>query len=404
MTLLIILNCIYIIKVLFYFCLPKKLKVAADVNQIIIDETTEIGVDIIVPMFNEEKVILSTIEALNKIKYSNYNIILIDDGSTDGTLALIRQHYENHTNIKILSQPNKGKAYALNHAIENSYHDIIVCIDADTLIEPNLIEKLLPYFKDSLVAAVAGNIKICNRNNLITNVQAVEYTTLYNYDRKLSEAVDSILIIPGALGAFRREIVLSLGGYRSNTLAEDTELTLRILCNNYKIRNAPDVIGYTEAPASLKMFLRQRIRWKVGTFQVLKSYPFSHQNIVLSYIIIPYAWLFGMILPVVTPLIDIVFFYHVFFKHNLLTVNLYLAFILIDSVICSVIILLMKENPLQILFIVFQRFLLRQLSLFTYSSIVIKAITGNLFKWDKITRYGNSKTATIRVLAEIPEK
>ncbi|MCX2584729.1 glycosyltransferase family 2 protein [Pedobacter sp. MR22-3] len=363
-----------------------------------------IGVDIIVPMFNEEKVILDTIEALNKIKYSNYTIILIDDGSTDGTLALIRQHYGNYPNIKILSQPNKGKAAALNRAIENSYNDIIVCIDADTLIESDLIEKLLPYFEDSQVAAVAGNIKVCNRNNLITNVQAVEYTTLYNYDRKLFESVDGILIIPGALGAFKREIVLSLGGYRSDTLAEDTELTLRILCNNYKIRNATDLVGYTETPASLKMFLKQRIRWKVGTFQVLKNYPFSHQNKVLSYIIIPYAWIFGMILPIVTPLIDIMFFYQVFFKRDFSTVNLYLSFILIDSVICSVIILLMKENPFQILFIVFQRFILRQLSLFTYVAIIIKAITGKLFKWDKITRYGNSKAATIRALAEMQEK
>lgn len=396
MTLLITLNCLYIIKILFYFCLPKKNKVGRDEHKMMMEKINPPGVDIIVPMFNEEKVILGTIEALNKIQYPNYKVTLIDDGSTDGTLALIRQHYENHPNFKILSQQNKGKASALNRAIESSSNEIIVCIDADTLVQSDLIEKLLPYFDDPQVAAVAGNIKVCNRNNLITNVQAVEYMTMYNYDRKLFESVNGILIIPGALGAFRRDVVASLGGYTSETLAEDTELTLRILCNNYLIRNATELVGYTETPASLKMFLRQRIRWKVGTFQVLTNYPFSHRNKVLSFVIIPYAWIFGMILPIVTPFIDYLLIYQLLFKQDYSIVNPYLSFILIDAVICSFIILLMKENPLQILFVVFQRLLLRQLALFTHIAIVLKAFTGNLFKWDKITRYGDSKISAIR--------
>lgn len=367
-----------------------------DDDKFITEERDPVGVDIIVPMFNEEKVILGTIESLMKIRYSNYTINLIDDGSTDGTLGLIRKYYGNHPNFKIISQENKGKASALNKAIENSSNEIIVCIDADTLVQPDLIEKLLPYFDDPQVAAVAGNIKVSNRNNLITHMQAIEYTTMYNYERKLFESVKGILIIPGALGAFRRAVVSAMGGYTSDTLAEDTELTLRILCGNYLIRNATDLVAYTETPASLKMFLRQRIRWKVGTFQVLANYPFAHENKVLSFVIIPYAWIFGMILPIVTPFIDYLLIYHLLFKHDFSIVYPYLSFILIDSAICSVILLLMKENPLQILFMVFQRLMLRQLTMITYISIAIKAVTGNLFRWDKITRYGDSKMSTMR--------
>ncbi|AOM80154.1 glycosyltransferase family 2 protein [Pedobacter steynii] len=392
MLLLIILNCLFALKIVIYFFLPKKgyrSKNSAPIAAPIVNDDIEpVGVDIIVPMFNEEKVIIRTIEALRKIDYKKLCITIIDDGSEDDTLHLVRQHYEGLPNFNIIHQPNKGKAAALNNAIENSSHEIIICIDADTLVKPDLIDKLLPYFKDPRVAAVAGNIKVSNRSNLITQIQSTEYTTMYNYDRNLFESVNGILIIPGALGAFRREVVYSIGGYTSDTLAEDTELTLRILCNDYLIRNAADAEGYTEVPASLKMFIRQRIRWKVGTVQVLSSYPFSHPNKILLFLIIPYNWIFGMFLPLITPIVDYFVIYQCLFMHDFSLLPAYLCFIGIDSLICSAIILLSKERPLQILFMVFQRFLLRQLVLLTYITMVVKAFKGSLFKWEKITRYG----------------
>lgn len=394
MTLLIIINSFYILKALIYFFLPKNVHTfKADVEA---SKLSLVGVDIIVPMFNEEKVILQTMEALKDIDYPDFTITLIDDGSTDGTLELVRSTYQDCLNLRIISQSNKGKAAALNTAIEHSSNDIIVCIDADTLVMPDLLKKLIPYFYDAQVAAVAGNIKISNRNNLITKVQAIEYMTMYNHDRQLFESSEGILIIPGALGAFRREVLTSLGGYAGNTLAEDTELTLRILCNNYKIRNGLDLVGYTEAPASLKMFLRQRIRWKVGTFQVLVNYPFSHHNKLMSFVIIPYNWIFSMIFPTITSFIDFIFIYHILFKHDYSIWLLYSCFILIDSLTCYVIIVVMKEKSISLIIIIFQRMMLRQLSLLTHISIGISAITGNLFKWNKLTRYGDAKIGAIR--------
>lgn len=378
-------------KIFFYIFLSKKPSYQKEGNDIEFIQKEEISVDIIVPMFNEEKVILDTINALTKINYPNLNITLIDDGSTDNTLSLVRHHFSHHQRIKIIAQPNKGKASALNKAIENSFNKIIICIDADTLVKSDLIDKIIPYFKDKKVAAVAGNIKICNKNNVITHIQSTEYITMYNYDRKLFEGSNGVLIIPGALGAFRREVVEALGGYTSSTLAEDTELTLRILSNNYIIRNALDASGYTEAPASLKMFLRQRIRWKIGTFQVLSKYPLSHTNKILSFVIIPYNWLFAILLPVITPLADYLFIYRCLILQDLSILPAYLYFIGIDSIICSAIVILMKENPGQILYMPFQRFLLRQLSFLTHITIGIKAIKGGLYKWEKITRYGISK-------------
>jgi len=375
-----------LLKIIIFLLLPKKPMYETDESTI--EKMKNKGVDIIVPMYNEEKIIFETVEALKKVKYHNLTIILVDDGSSDETLNIVRKHYEQEQNFIIISQQNKGKASALNNAIKNSNNEIIICIDADTIIEPDLIEKLLPYFQDPRVAAVSGNIKISNKINLITKIQSTEYMTMYNYDRELFEAVNGILIIPGALGAFRRQVVNSLGGYKSDTLAEDTELTSRILCNNYFIRNASDVVGYTEAPADLKMFLRQRIRWKVGTFQVLSNYPLSHPNKILSYLIIPYNWIFGMILPVITPIIDYLVFYRCLFVHDLSLLKSYLLFIVIDSAICSVIIMIIKESPSQIFFMVFQRFFLRQLAFLTNIAIVFKAITGDLFRWKKITRYG----------------
>lgn len=386
-----VISFLFTMKILFFLFMPKKVRINKKNKEIRSDKAEDISIDIIVPMFNEEKVIIETINALVKINYQNLNITLIDDGSTDGTLMLVRQHFANHKNITIIAQQNKGKASALNKAIENSFNKIIICIDADTLVKPDLIDKLVPYFSDKRVAAVAGNIKISNRKNLITHIQSTEYMTMFNYDRKLFEASNGILIVPGALGAFRREVVEDLGGYTSSTLAEDTELTLRILCNGYLIRNAADVVAYTEAPESIQMFLRQRIRWKIGTLQVLMKYPRSHHNRILSFIIIPYNWLFAMILPIITPLADYLFIYKCLLMRDFTIFPSYLYFIIIDSVICSAIILLIKENIFQIVYMVLQRFLLRQLTVLTHITMGIKALQGNLYKWDKITRYGVSK-------------
>ncbi|WP_432328246.1 glycosyltransferase family 2 protein [Mucilaginibacter sp. P25] len=229
-------------------------------------------VDIVVPMYNESDVILKTLKSLSVINYSNFRVIVIDDGSTDDSLQLVERNFGQYDNFVILSQTNLGKAEALNNAISASTGEIIICIDADTLVKPNIINSFLPYFDNKDVAAVAGYVKVGNRINLITKIQNIEYVTNQNYVRSIFDSVNGILVVPGAVGAFRTSIIKQVGGYSSGTLTEDSDLTFRIIKRGFVIKNSLDAIGFTEAPATLKMFCRQRVRWIVGNLQVLTKY------------------------------------------------------------------------------------------------------------------------------------
>lgn len=353
-------------------------------------------VDIIVPMFNEELVIINTITNLIKIEYNKFNIIIIDDGSSDGSLDIVTKSFREHPNIIIAHQENKGKAAALNHAIQISNSDIIVCIDADTIVQKDIIDKILPYFLDKQVAAVSGYIKVGNRTNFITTIQYIEYITHYNFERIIFETLNGIIVVPGALGAFRRSVVNEVGGYCSGLLTEDSDFTFKILCGNYIIKNATDVIGFTEAPATAKMFYRQRVRWKMGLAVVLHKYRnklFNHTNKSLFFIVLPYTWLFCLILPFIIPILEYVLLYdylagepsfYLFWPY-------YLIYNIVDLILCISILIKCKEKTSLILATTVQRFFLRHLTFFVYIHIFIRYLNGNLFRWDKITRLGSVK-------------
>lgn len=349
-------------------------------------------IDIIVPMFNEEKVILKTINNLLKINYPSFRIILVDDGSTDNGLNLVTQKYLNHPKVVILTQPNSGKSVALNRAIKYSDSPIVVCVDADTLVNPNALKRFVKYFSDDNVAAVSGYIKVGNQDNLITRMQYLEYITNQNYERIIFECVNGILVVPGAISAYKRSILESAGGFNSDTLTEDSDISVKLLNMKYTIRNAKDVIGYTEAPSTIKMFNIQRIRWKVGAIQVLSKYFklfLVHKNFALKWLVVPYTWVFTIFLPLIAPLADYIFCLHLLFLPDFLKVTVgYFSFILLDSAICYVIVKEYKES-ISFSSILLSRLLLRQLNLYMYVTMFIGYFSGNLFTWGKIKRYGS---------------
>ncbi|WP_175470612.1 glycosyltransferase [Pedobacter hartonius] len=350
-----------------------------------------LSVDIIVPAYNEEKVILTTLDSLNEITYAGIQIIVVDDGSQDGTLALVKKRYGASPKFKIISQENKGKAFALNQGIRCSASDIVVCLDADTTVGADIIDKLVPYFHDFRVAAVAGTVKVRNDTGLICDMQLMEYLTSQNYEREVFESVNGILVIPGAIGAFRRNVLTSLDGYNNDTLTEDTDITLKILCNKYIVKNAADVFGYTEVPASIGAFLRQRVRWKVGTVQVLYKY---HKQAMLSihpavsFIVIPYTWLYCIVLPFITPFVDYVFLVHLLFYPDFLLSGDYLLYILLDLAVPAFILFMRRDGSYQLVYLLFLRFLLRQVTFLSYIEICIRMCKGTLFEWRKSVRYG----------------
>jgi len=257
------------------------------------------SISIIIPAYNEEKVIANTIEALISEDYPKKEIVMVNDGSTDKTLE-VANRYKNQ--IKVLSKENGGKATAMNYAIRYCSGEIIVVVDADTIIGVGSLKQLVQGFKSEKVAAVAGNIKIRNANNLITKCQSLEYIASIQVVRRVFDYFGSIPIVPGALGAFRKSALIESGLYDKSTIVEDFDCTLKVAKSGFTVSGTVKAIAYTEAPDTLKDFIKQRQRWFRGNLQVYKR----HFNILrnprfgfLQRLSFPFMLLSAIIMPIV---------------------------------------------------------------------------------------------------------
>ena len=352
-----------------------------------------LSVDIVLPMYNEEKVVVATIENLLNIANNDFSIIVVDDGSTDQSYLIVNNHFQGHPRVRLLHQQNAGKSMALNRGMNASESDIIVCIDADTHVKPDVIDRILPFFRDEKVAAVSGYIKVGNRVNLLTDMQNVEYLATLNHERRVFEHINGILVVPGALGAFRRSQVKEIGGFTSEALAEDCDITLRMLCNDFVIKNAPEAISFTEAPATLKMFIRQRVRWTVGLMQGLLKHSrhlFTQPNKALAYWVVPYTFLYRIILPVLIPLADYFLLYACFGLGQHVLLIFFLLCILADT-LTKFLVLKHKNEHIGFLKLAGMEFIFRHLVFITYICILLKWFNGSLYGWKKIIRQGNVK-------------
>lgn len=230
-------------------------------------------VTILVPAYNEGKVIIPAVQSLLQLDYPAYEIIVIDDGSTDDTrekVALLEGRHGDVT-VRLYSKTNGGKASALNTGIALARYDFVLCIDGDSKIVPSTLRVVMPHFANPAVAAVAGNVKVVNRNNLLTRFQALEYVQGLNLARRAQGFVHAVNIIPGPLGCFRRQVLLELGGYDSDTFAEDADLTLKILQQGYHIVYEDKAVALTEAPENRHALTKQRYRWARGLLQAARK-------------------------------------------------------------------------------------------------------------------------------------
>lgn len=235
-------------------------------------------VSIIVPVYNEGIVLKDSIDSLLHLDYSNYEIIIVNDGSTDNTYevgkSLVGFHKGRYSDIKVsmISKPNGGKARALNAGIGYSKAEIVLCMDGDSQLSEDSIRMAVRHFVDPEIGAVAGNVKVLNRRKLFTDLQALEYIEGLNFARAAQSFLKLVNIIPGPIGLFRRKAIEDAGYYSSDTYAEDADLTLKILANNWKIYYEPRAISYTEAPETLHQLLKQRYRWTRGILQAIRKH------------------------------------------------------------------------------------------------------------------------------------
>lgn len=365
----------------------------------------EESLSIIIPAYNEEVNAVKTIENLLQQNYKNFEIIFVDDGSTDNTYDKVSNIFLNNDKILLLKKANGGKASALNFGIANCNSDYVVCIDADTQLMPDAISRLMKYFSQSGVGAVAGNVKVGNEKTVLTTWQSIEYTTAQNFDRRAFDFINCITVVPGAIGAFKREAIVKAGGFTSDTLAEDCDLTMRILRNGYKVRNCPEAIAITEAPETLNQFMKQRFRWNYGIMQSFwknKDACFNPRYKSLGLVALPNILLFQILAPIFAPIADLVFFLSIAWNlhdtenmhqsENLHRILLFYGlFLLVDVAVSLLAFFFEKQKPYKLIWILPQRFAYRQLMYVVLFRSFRKAIKGETQSWGVLKRTGNVK-------------
>jgi peptidoglycan-N-acetylglucosamine deacetylase len=351
-------------------------------------------VSVIVPAFNEEVNAIRTVNYLLKSTYPDFEVIFVDDGSKDNTFNIVNTAFENNSKVKVLTKPNGGKAAALNFGIEYASGEVLVCIDADTILPADAISRMIPFFEDSRVGSVAGNVRVGNTLNMITNWQSIEYTTSQNFDRRAYDTVNAVLVVPGAIGAFRKTAMHEIEGFTTDTLAEDCDLTLRMLRAGYKIRTCNDALALTEAPETLNMFMKQRSRW---TFGMMQSF-WKHRDLLFSFkkpniglMALPNLLIFNFLIPILSPLVDILFIAGLFTHDAEQYIFFYLLYYFVDCLIASLAYHYdhQKFTLKKALYLFVQRFVYRQLLFVVLFKAYLRAIKGELVSWGVLKRTGN---------------
>jgi biofilm PGA synthesis N-glycosyltransferase PgaC len=228
-------------------------------------------ISVLIPCFNEELVVEKAIRSVLKSSYSNFEILIIDDGSKDRTLD-VASGLERNGKVRVINQRNAGKAEALNRGVAEALGEYIFCMDADSVLSRETLELGLKHFQNSpRVAAVAGSVEIGNLSHVLTAFQRLEYISGLNLFKAAQSFLGCVTVIPGPVGLFKRSAVLEVGGYSASTYAEDCELTIRLLMAGYITVYEPLMVAVTEAPESIRDLVSQRYRWSRGVVQALKE-------------------------------------------------------------------------------------------------------------------------------------
>lgn len=368
-------------------------------------------VSVLIPAYNEETVIAATVSRILASDYQNLEVLVIDDGSSDRTAEIVRHRFAGESRVTLISIPNGGKAHALNVGLGQAEGEVVVALDADTQFNADTISRLVRWFSDAEVGAVAGNAKVGNRINMITRWQALEYVVAQNLERRALSALDTLTVVPGAVGAWRRKALLELGGYPADTLAEDQDLTIAIQTAGYRVAFDTTAVAWTEAPAGFRGLARQRFRWSFGTLQCLWKYrriTFNPRFGELGMVALPQVWLFQILLTTLAPVADLLLVWQLvgqwvayrqhgaeFTNTDLKLVGIYyLIFIVVDLLAAMVGFAMERREDWRLLvWLPLQRFGYRQLMYYVVLRSISTALRGALVGWGKLERHGTVQAA-----------
>ncbi|HSI16868.1 MAG TPA: glycosyltransferase, partial [Sphingomonas sp.] len=363
-------------------------------------------VTVMIPAFNEATVIERAVRGVLDSINVRIEVIVIDDGSSDGTSDVIRTAFADEPRVRLLTLENGGKARALNQGLALATGEIVIALDADTQFEPTTIARLARWFVDEKLGAVAGNAKVGNRVNVVTKWQALEYITAQNLERRALASLDAMTVVPGAVGAWRLSAILAVGGYPDDTLAEDQDLTIAIQRAGWKVHYDQYAIAWTESPESMAGLAKQRFRWAFGTLQCL----WKHGSVIrtgkprgLAFVGLPQAILFQIVLAAISPIIDLallVSFAMTYIaveahgwaqtQHDVEKMLLYwLVFTAIDMLAATIAFALERREKWSLLWLLIpQRIGYRQVMYYVVLKAIAQALRGPRVGWGKLKRTG----------------
>ena len=346
-------------------------------------------VSVIVPAYNETENIEATLRSILANDHP-LEILVVDDGSSDGTAELVESLAL--PAVRVIRQPNSGKPIALNTGVARAQHDIVVMMDGDTVFQPDTVARLVAPFADPRIGAVAGNVKVANRAALIPRLQHIEYVVGFGIDRRVQDTLGAITTIPGAAGAFRRQAVLDVGGLSLDTLAEDTDLTIALGREGWRVVYEERAIAWTEAPTTLSQLWRQRYRWTYGTMQAVWKHRRALRERGASrrtgWLGLGHIGVFQVLFPLAAPLVDIFFVYGLVFGDPATTLVLWFSMLAIQTTAAAYAFRLDGEPAGPLWVAPVQQLLYRPLMYAVLVRSLLSAVTGGRVRWQRMQRLG----------------
>ncbi|SIN29550.1 bifunctional polysaccharide deacetylase/glycosyltransferase family 2 protein [Micromonospora cremea] len=349
-------------------------------------------VSVIVPAYNEAANIAATVRSLVASAYPALEVIVVDDGSDDGTADIVERM--RLRGVRVIRQANAGKPAALNTGIRAARANLLVLVDGDTVFQPDTVHRLVQGFADPSVGAISGNTKVANRRRLLGRWQHLEYVIGFNLDRRMYDVLECMPTIPGAIGAFRREVLLRVGGVPADTLAEDTDLTMQVLRAGWRVIYEESAIAWTEAPSSLRQLWRQRYRWCYGTMQAM----WKHRHALresgaggkLGRRGLPYLTVFQIVLPLTAPAVDVFAVYGLLFLPWSALALAWAGLLLLQAATAGYALHLDRERYGPLWALPFQQLVYRQLMYLVVVQSVVTALIGNRLRWQRMVRTGEA--------------
>lgn len=351
---------------------------------------------VVLAAYNEEPVIERTLRTVLASDFPVAEVVVVDDGSKDGTASVVAAMAAQDHRVRLITQPNAGKAAALNRAVAEAVGDVVVTLDADTIITPSTVGNLVRHFaldEDGRLGGVAGVVRVGNRErNLLTRWQALEYVTQIGLDRAAQDAIGGISIIPGACAAWRKEAILGVGGYSTSTLAEDCDLALNMHRAGWRVTQDDEAIAYTEAPETVDDLLKQRERWTYGTLQAVfknRDMMFRRHHKALGWYVLP-NYVASILIPLIfLPFVLIMAFIVVQNDGPAMLLTYFGFFLAVQFGLTAVGIRLMNERWKHLLMVPIYRIVFEPLRAYLLYTSVHLAVQGGLMGWNKLERSGS---------------